>query len=1048
MNASTTQISSASATTGTPIPLSYGYVWVTGKREPYYELQNTGKDNLNFARIGMWKLGHGEWDRCIELWINDYLVWNGSTKPSSNGWLQGLPNGGAPYNWIDGLDSQNGIVSSSGFLSLPFQFNFHRGADSPLTGTLPPTSTGPDQGLDNLWPLFPTAINPLSWSRIAYYSLFRKQSILSPTQLTPSHMQQLSSNWTDIAPVGLWASRRCRLFDADGNQTGYAFTTNPAWHIVDAILFRKLMPDYGLDLNIGPDQLTAAVQNRFDWGSIYAAAQYFDEFLANGRRRFEGNYSFSSQTSLQAVLEQMLLCCRSFLTEYAGKIGLHCDMPRASVFTFSRAHILPGSWNADDQSLNKTANRLIANYRDILVPACSQIASITCAFGQNPVVTTVDPHPFEAGDQIAIGGTDTPYDQNWTVYSVPDIVDVGTPEEVDPSTFVLISQGSNFPESVGAVGSCGLLYSRFKERAPEFWHKTNMLARGELGLGIPRVRNKVKQSLDFATTTYDQASRLSCYERDRLLGLDQTPYITPPCVKFRTSFFARDAAGNLAAAIQNGDHVTLDSTTNFQYAGEYEVLEPLTKVVPTVSVSGSGGQIALKPNENSGEIEFILGPYNEAVMYDTSDPTQAGWPSVPGSDPGNSATFTSIPLAAGQFSFFTGTASSGGFFQLPSTGYSPANNLSWAGPAGYGVGTTWTGHMATIELCAVSSTLGLSLIYEDNDQSTWHGQLNYACATWLSSDVPTFDGTMNWLQLTLQGGEEILFGQGVVADGTTITLPAGYTSAQMFAVAYPHDGVPVGGHNAHWVGAYVDSSLQVHLNYKDGDGNVWHGNAAVLVFAWKNNMSTWTTQTLSGATWAQCPLSTAGLIFGVGCALGMADGTTLELPAAAGDGSTLQAIVGTSGWDYSASTGEAHGIYASYLDLSNVVHLQFGDGSGGIWSGAADVFALYTSPASAVEVVVSVLPASTSMPIGTQQQFSAIVANNANQSVTWSVDGNAGGNVTVGTIDSSGLYSSPNAAGSHTITATSVAAPTYNGSATVSVADGGEGGGGWTINGS
>jgi len=81
------------------------------------------------------------------------------------------------------------------------------------------------------------------------------------------------------------------------------------------------------------------VQNRFDWGPIYSAAQYFDEFLANGRRRFEGNYSFSQQTTLQAVIEQILLCCRSFSSEYAGKISLKCDMPRSSVFTFSqKAH--------------------------------------------------------------------------------------------------------------------------------------------------------------------------------------------------------------------------------------------------------------------------------------------------------------------------------------------------------------------------------------------------------------------------------------------------------------------------------------------------------------------------------------------------------------------------------------------------------------------------------------------------------------------------------------------------------------------------------------
>jgi hypothetical protein len=995
--------------------LAYGYVWATGKRQEYYELQNTGNSWMDFTRIGIWLLGHGEWDGPIELWINDKLTLRGMGAPTTRPGASTF----SGQNWVMGLDANPQFPQ--------LVFNFHRGSDATIGTGLTPSSSGPDQGTDVLWKMFPTAINPLAYSRIAYYAIMRKQGVQNPT----SDHRNDPAQWGDVNPIGLWRALRCRMFDAEGNQTGYAFTTNPAWHFVDVLLRRKIMPEYGLDLLAGPDVLSAAVRNRFDWGSIYAAAQYFDEFLANGRRRFEGNYSFSAQTSLQAVLEQILQNCRSFSSEYAGKIGLHCDMPRSSVFTFSRSHILPGSWNADDQQLNKSANRFIANFRDVLVPECSQIASITCAFGGNPRVTTVEPHPFQANDFIAIGGTNTPYDQQWQVYTVPDVLNVGTAEEVDPSTFTLISQGSNFPASVGAGGGCGLLYSRFSARTPEFWHKANMMARGAIGVGIPRQRNKVKQSLDFATSTYDQASRLCSYERDRLLGIDQTPYITPPRVKFRTSMFARDASGNLAASIRPGDRITLDDTTNFQYAGEYEVLEPLTIYPPTIQVSGEAGKIASLPAENSGEIELSLGPYSEVIMYDTSDPLEAGWPNVPGSDPGNSSTFTVIPLASGQFSFFTGTLASGSAFQLPSTGYNPGNALSWAGPGGYG-GGHWTGHMATIQLCAVGATFGLTLNYEDNDRSTWHGQVNYACCTWLSSDTPTISGSMTWLELTLEGGEKIIFGQGVMADGATFTLPAGYSTDQMFAVAYPHDGVPTGGHNSHWVGAYVDSAQMAHLNYKDGEGNVWHGNVAVLVFAYRNNMATWTTQTLGGANWAQCPLNSS-LIFGVGCALGVADGSTLELPAAAGDGSQLEAIVGTSGWDYAPMDNEAHGIYEAYLDASNVVHLQFGDGSGNIWSGAADVFALYLSPSATVAVVVSVLPSSITIQSGSQQQFSAIVSNNANQNVTWGVDGVAGGNVTVGTIDSSGLYTSPGISGSHTITATSVAAPTASGSATVAV---------------
>ena len=340
----------------------------------------------------------------------------------------------------------------------------------------------------------------------------------------------------------------------------------------------------------------------------------------------------------------------------------------------------PGSWEASDQTLHKSANRYIASFRELLVPLCSYIQSITIGSDGRPLVTTKQPHPFEADDWIALGGTNTTYDGQWEVYSVPAVENEGTPEEVDPTTFELVPKGSNYPNNVGAVGGCGLLYSRFKERTPEFWHKNNMLAKGAVGLGIPRQRNKVKQTLDFATMTWDQASRLTMYERDRLLGIDQTPYVTPPTAKLRTSMFARDIYGNLACAIRPGDHVTIDSTVDFQYAGEYEALEPLIFCPPTASASGSGGSIALKADENSGEIEIPLGLYNEAVMYDTSDPLQAGWPSVPGSDPGNDTNYTSIPLAnGGQFVFFAADSPAARRFSCRPLAFRP--QTCWPGPA-------------------------------------------------------------------------------------------------------------------------------------------------------------------------------------------------------------------------------------------------------------------------------------------------------------------------------------------------------------------------------
>ncbi len=58
-------------------------------------------------------------------------------------------------------------------------------------------------------------------------------------------------------------------------------------------------------------------------------------------------------------------------------------------------------------------------------------------------------------------------------------------------------------------------------------------------------------------------------------------------------------------------------------------------------------------------------------------------------------------------------------------------------------------------------------------------------------------------------------------------------------------------------------------------------------------------------------------------------------------------------------------------------------------------------------ITVSVSPGSANIRVGASQSFTASVANSSNQSVTWSVSGVAGGNATVGTINSSGNYSAP-----------------------------------------
>lgn len=82
-------------------------------------------------------------------------------------------------------------------------------------------------------------------------------------------------------------------------------------------------------------------------------------------------------------------------------------------------------------------------------------------------------------------------------------------------------------------------------------------------------------------------------------------------------------------------------------------------------------------------------------------------------------------------------------------------------------------------------------------------------------------------------------------------------------------------------------------------------------------------------------------------------------------------------------------------------------------------------------VTVAVHPARAPLTLTQPQQFTATVANTTNHGVTWAVDGITGGNSTVGTISTAGLYHPPSGAGKHTITARSVVQSSAVGSAAV-----------------
>ena len=92
-----------------------------------------------------------------------------------------------------------------------------------------------------------------------------------------------------------------------------------------------------------------------------------------------------------------------------------------------------------------------------------------------------------------------------------------------------------------------------------------------------------------------------------------------------------------------------------------------------------------------------------------------------------------------------------------------------------------------------------------------------------------------------------------------------------------------------------------------------------------------------------------------------------------------------------------------------------------------------TGTGQAPNTTVAISPRQLSLTPTQTEQFQATISGVSSTNVTWWVDGIAGGNSTVGTITTSGLYTPPGTAGTHTVTAVSTANPLQSASVPVFV---------------
>jgi hypothetical protein len=519
------------------LPIAFGYV--LGQGDPF--LTTVAQDGSSY---NLYLLGEGEWDG--PAMVNTYA------NPASSYPSQILDLN--PFVHVGGPNTNQSQI--------PTILHFHSGAYSTKGAGDQPTSTGPDQNYDAWFPEFPTVTPQQCFSGIAY-SIFKQP--MAPTGFTRG--TYVASNITGTC---VYRSTRCRIFDAYGNVTAYAFTCNPAWHKVEAILRLKIKPQQP-----GIAGLTAAETACFNWESIAELAARNDTILSNGFPRFVGNYIFASDATLANLMETMMRVDRSYHRVQNGQIYLIGDDSRSSVFQMSATHCLPGSVKLSKKDIAKSPNVFVPRYRDINIPAVSAVETVSFAVtGSGPYVTTgtftLDTDsPFLNWAYLVYGGSSDPtLDGNYAAPAdgagVANVQTVGWASVASPST----------PASATG-GYLGSNNARFSPRAPttvRHLSAQKMVARQAPGLAAqPRV---TPVYYDCGNSTYDQTNRLMKFERDRSLGTDIGVGWVAPISGTLTAYLEAVDANNVPL-IQCGVHdvITLDDWVFPEKPGDYEIME-------------------------------------------------------------------------------------------------------------------------------------------------------------------------------------------------------------------------------------------------------------------------------------------------------------------------------------------------------------------------------------------------------------------------------------------------------------------------------------------
>jgi hypothetical protein len=313
VTASSAQFDLVTAALGLPRTLAYGAVRGSGNRVFFQE--QAVYPAPPGSRIAIHLLGEGPWqgffDGAVNLWINRAPAY-------------------MPY------------------------VHFHPGVDGEIGTGMAATSTGGDNHVTDIWTFSPISFDVTTFSRYAYIAM-----LVNPDANSPG---------PDLEVLGDYKAMKCRIFDNTGVQTSFAWTVNPAWWILDYHIRKFILREGKAN-----QPLVAAERARIDWQSFYDASLYFDADIGGGIPRFsDGGLVFVDQgLTAAAVFDKMLLMCRSYLLERAGKLYLYADQARGSVFTFSSDNVQAGSLKVTKSNTRMARNRVVASWREMALASGS-----------------------------------------------------------------------------------------------------------------------------------------------------------------------------------------------------------------------------------------------------------------------------------------------------------------------------------------------------------------------------------------------------------------------------------------------------------------------------------------------------------------------------------------------------------------------------------------------------------------------------------------------------------------------------------------------------